>query len=187
MNILGIIASSKLGVDNGDFESIATVSVGSGGSSSISFTSIPATYTHLQVRGIVRSNRADTGDDIKINFNGVTTTSYSSHILGGNGSITYSYGAGSNSAIFAYLGIPAANATANVFDAMVIDVLDYANTNKNKTTRLLHGWDGNGNGDVELVSGGFYDTTAISSISIAPRYGTLFTQYSQFALYGIRT
>ncbi len=100
MPILGIIASSKFG-DVGDYESIATVSVGSGGSSSISFTSIPATYTHLQVRGIVRSNRADTGDDIKINFNGVTTTSYSSHIVGGNGSITYGYGAGSNSAIFA--------------------------------------------------------------------------------------
>jgi hypothetical protein len=48
VSILGIIASSKLTAAAGDFESIATVTVGSGGSAVISFTSIPSTYAHLQ-------------------------------------------------------------------------------------------------------------------------------------------
>jgi hypothetical protein len=55
-NILGIIASSKLSAV-GDYESIATVTVGSGGAANVEFTSIPATYTHLQLRLLAsRSN-----------------------------------------------------------------------------------------------------------------------------------
>ena len=43
----------------GDFESIATVTVGGGGAASIEFTSIPGTYQHLQIRGII-GNGGDT-------------------------------------------------------------------------------------------------------------------------------
>jgi hypothetical protein len=56
VSILGIIASSRLAAV-GDFESIATVSVGSGGAADVEFTSIPATYTHLQIRGIGNCHR----------------------------------------------------------------------------------------------------------------------------------
>ena len=55
--ILGIWASqnySRYSI-TGSYESIATVTVGSGGSSYIEFTSIPGTYTHLQIRGILRN------------------------------------------------------------------------------------------------------------------------------------
>jgi hypothetical protein len=54
MPILGIIASSKLTAAVGDFESIATVTVGGGGAATVEFTSIPATYTHLQLRYIAQ-------------------------------------------------------------------------------------------------------------------------------------
>ena len=56
MPILGIIASSKAVAVPNSYESIATVTVGSGGTSEINFTSIPATYTHLQLRIITGSN-----------------------------------------------------------------------------------------------------------------------------------
>ena len=56
MPILGIIASSISGnLDANDFESIATVSVGSGGAANVEFTSIPATFTHLQIRAILKT------------------------------------------------------------------------------------------------------------------------------------
>jgi hypothetical protein len=51
VSILGIIASSRLAAV-GDYESIATVSVGGGGAADVEFTSIPGTYTHLQIRAL---------------------------------------------------------------------------------------------------------------------------------------
>jgi hypothetical protein len=56
MPILGIIASAITGnLVTTSYESIATVTVGGGGAATVAFTSIPATYTHLQIRGIGRS------------------------------------------------------------------------------------------------------------------------------------
>jgi hypothetical protein len=64
--------------------------------------------------------------------------------------------------------------------------LDYANTNKYKTTRSIGGNDNNGSGFVSLISGLWLSTSAISNIEIIPLNGTLWTQYSHFALYGIK-
>jgi hypothetical protein len=52
MPILGIIASAITGnLVTTSYESIETVTVGSGGSATVlTFSSIPATYTHLQIR-----------------------------------------------------------------------------------------------------------------------------------------
>jgi len=49
-------------VGPGDYESIQTVTVGSTSQSSISFTSIPSTYKHLQIRYISRCDRVDVTD-----------------------------------------------------------------------------------------------------------------------------
>ena len=58
----------------GSYESIATVSVGSGGTSSADFTSVPSTYTHLQIR---YTTYASNGSYLSIQFNGDTGTNYS--------------------------------------------------------------------------------------------------------------
>ena len=64
----------------GDFESIATTTVGSGGIADVTFSSIPATYTHLQLRGIARTNRADSNQDaVVVRFNSDTGNNYSRH------------------------------------------------------------------------------------------------------------
>jgi hypothetical protein len=185
MNILGIIASSKFG-DVGDYESIATVSVGSGGSSFVEFTSIPGTYTHLQIRALARGTRSDAGDGLTLQFNGDTASNYSSHNLYGNGS-TVSAGVWNTTNIPLQNVMCAATGGSNIFGVMVTDILDYANTNKYKTTRDLSGNDRNGSGDVTFQSGSWRNTNAITSIKIAPLYGAGIAQYSQFALYGIRS
>jgi hypothetical protein len=66
-----------------------------------------------------------------------------------------------------------------------MDILDYANTNKFKTTRTLTGSDLNGSGVVSLDSGSWRSTSAITSITFTAR-ANLINTYSSFALYGIK-
>lgn len=184
MPILGIIASSTL-VAAGDFESIASVSVTGATAANVEFTSIPATYTHLQVRALGRTDRAANGDFINIQMNGVTTSTYALHELIGDGS-SASAGNGVSQTATATQRFAGANATASVFGGFVLDILDYANTNKNKTIRGLGGTDNNGNGIVSLTSGVFLSTNAITSLKFLPGLGSNFVQYTHFALYGIK-
>jgi hypothetical protein len=187
MPILGIIASSISGnLDAGDFESIATVSVTGATAANVEFTSIPATFTHLQIRALGRTDRAATGDFINIQFNSITTSSYALHELLGDGS-SASSNPGVSQTATATQRFGGANATAGVFGVFVLDILDYANTNKNTTIRGLGGTDNNGSGIVSLSSGLFNATNAISSIKFLPGLGSNFVQYTQFALYGIRS
>jgi hypothetical protein len=180
--ILGIFASAVTGgVSVGSFESIATVTVGSGGSSSVSFTSIPNTYTHLQIRGIGQSASADYY--VRYQFNGDSGTNYYHHSLTGDGS-SASAAAGSNSD-GSFAGPQMGYNTGSVRGVHICDILDYANTNKYKTCRVLGGYDNNGSGVVTLHSGLWKSTSAITSISIFPYAGNL-TQYTHFALYGIK-
>ena len=186
MPILGTVASQFSGKSFSSFESIATVTVGAGGSASVSFTSIPATYTQLQVRGIARSTRATNEDSITTRFNNDSGANYFSyHEVYGDGS-SASAGAGSSSGTGIGFGyIAAASSSANIFGVAVIDVLDYLNTNKNKVPRILAGYDRNGGGIIALTSGLWRNTAAINRIDLIPASGN-FTQYSSFALYGIK-
>ena len=171
-----------------DYESIATVSVGSGGTSAAEFTSIPSTYTHLQIRGIARSTRTDLADGINMTFNSDTGSNYSWHYVRGDGGSAGAGGAASQTEILVSYDLAAANALANEFGVFVIDILDYSNTNKYKTTRHLAGNDRNGAGAVGLCSGNWRSTSAITSIKLKPYWGAYnWVQYSSFALYGIKS
>ena len=184
MPILGIIASSKFG-DVGDFESIATVTVGSGGSSSITFSSIPGTYAHLQIRYTARGTRASSYIDVRSRYNSDTGNNYYAlHQVYGDGA---SAAAGSDSTANLLLTgyTSAANQSASIFGVGVIDILDYVNTNKYKTQRSLIGIDNNGSGYIILRSGLWMSTSAINTISLFPDADN-FAQYSHFALYGIK-
>jgi hypothetical protein len=179
--ILGIYASQISGhlfAPSGAYDSIATVTVGGAGSSSISFSSIPSTYQHLQIRYTARTNRSATSDLLNITLNGSATTT--GHFLYGTGA------AASAGVLNSFVGWATANsATSNAFGTGVIDVLDYANTNKNRVLRALAGWDGNGDGEIALTSVLQTSTTALSSFTITPVSGS-FVQYTQFALYGVK-
>jgi hypothetical protein len=184
--ILGIYASQISGhlfAPSGAYDSIATTTVGAGGAASVTFSSIPSTYTHLQVRLFGRGSGSNTQSFVKLEFNGDTTGSnYYSHYIQADGS---SVVAGPNASISAHYDIAGANATASVFGAMIFDVLDYANTSKNKTSRVLGGVDNNGSGRMNLTSGLWLNTSAINSLTITPGSGS-FVQYTSAALYGIK-
>jgi hypothetical protein len=184
MPIFGITASSNMSTKLTDFYQIATTTVGAGGASSVEFTSIPQDYTHLQVRFTSRSAAAVTADYGKVQFNNDTTAVYANHYFGGTGASTFA-GANINSTYSETTSTPGTSRTANVFDAGVYDILDYANTNKFKTARMLYGWDANGTGEITVVSNLWRSTAAITSIKFFGTSGN-YSQYTSFALYGIK-
>lgn len=153
------------------YDSIATTTVGSGGSSSITFSSIPSTYTHLQVRITGLSTAAD----CVLNLNG-NNANYS-HQLYGNGATAFSNAYASQGYI------DAGNGAGTYPSVYIIDILDYSNTNKYKTVRDLFGYDFNGSGRVGLNSMLYSTTSVISSLSFT---GRTWGEYSSFALYGIK-
>ena len=181
MPILGILASGISGnLLSPSYDSIATVTV-STAVSSISFTSIPATYKHLQIRGIYKASATNGGSPL-LWFNNDTTSGYASHQLSGDGATAT---AGSNQPNPSGMLAGAATQSTAQFTAFVIDILDYANTSKNKTSRLLVGYDANGSGVSQFGSGVYFSTTAVSRIDMSPQSAN-FAQYSSFALYGVK-
>ncbi len=165
----------------GDFESIATVSLSSS-AANVEFTSIPATFTHLQVRALTRETSGSFPGFSYLQVNSDTGNNYSQHALYGNGTSAL-VGATSTASII-YSG-PVGGTTTSTFGGMVIDILDYANTNKYKTLRGLSGADNNGSGEIRFWSGLWQSTNAITSIKLFGNNGN-WQQYSHFALYGIR-
>lgn len=171
----------------GDYESISTVTVtAGGGQASVEFTSIVGTYKHLQIRYMARCAGAYGAADpsaMRGEFNSdTTTTNYYSHYIRGNGA-TATAGANNGPNYFGW--VPNNSITSGIFGVGIIDILDYANTNKNKTSRTLTGFDTNGGGSAYLTSHLWKNTAAITSIKLTAYDGNL-VQNSSFALYGIK-
>ena len=176
--ISGLLSGAGAPASTTSYESIATVTVGAGGSSSISFTSIPSTFKHLQVRAISK-NSSSTNTNAVLSLNG-NAIGYR-HYIYGDGTT-----AGAGAAANGEGVISATSASSNVFGAFVMDILEYTNTNINKTVRVLQGVDENGSGVLAFNSFLYStNTNAITSLTLTSS-GTNFVQYSSFALYGIK-
>jgi len=162
----------------GAFESIATLT-GDGSSGTITFSSIPATYKHLQIRGIYN----DGGYNMRLRFNADAGANYTRHTVISTGSaISASAGTSQNDLdLISYGG-----SGANNVSACIIDILDYSATSKNKTVRAFNGYVESISAQVVFLSSGLWaNTNAINSISILNLYGSYNTQ-TVFSLYGIK-
>ena len=154
-----------------------------GGETTLSFTSIPSTYKHLQIRGVSRDNAASSG--LRIRLNNDSGSSYSWHRIYGDGSSTYAGASFSTSIIFlsSWVGN---GSNSNMFTATLIDIHDYASSTKNKVIRAINGSDTNntgGNDNIALTSGTRYNTEAVTSVNIDFPVGAI--AGSTFALYGM--
>jgi hypothetical protein len=162
---------------------IASTTLSSNGQ--VSFTGIPATFTHLQIRCTARSaDSGTTSRQIYVYFNGDGASNYAGHYIYGDGAnvpggnaLTVTYGA--------VAAIPAAGNLANVYAGVVIDIVDYANTSKNKTLKSIAGVDFNGSGAVSFSSGHWRNTAAINRVDVNTEGS--FLAGSRFDLYGIST
>lgn len=179
---------NNISADNYYMEPIAKTLVGVGGTATITFDNIPQGYKHLQIRAIARDNRADAGSSsLRMTFNSDTGSNYyTSHRLTGGGTSAVA-GAGATGAHILFAESASGNSTSNCFSAIILDILDYNNTNKYKTTRTLLGIDLNdANGSVGIRSGLWMNTAPITSITITHNNASNIVQHSRFALYGIR-
>lgn len=177
-NIAGLLGVGTP-VSTNSYESIQTITVSST-VSDITFTSIPSTYKHLQIRGIVQLSQSG---EMDLQFNSDTGSNYSYHRIYGSGSsVVAEAGVSTSQATVGYY----VSATNN-FNGFVIDILDYANTSKNKTVRSLNGNDTNGGGLIIFDSSAWRSTSAITSIKFFSKdVSRNLNQYSSFALYGIK-
>ena len=185
--ILGIWASQISGhlwAPEGAYDALATVTVPSGGAASISFAGIPQGYKHLELRYFGRGTASGQTYGI-VSANGDTSTSnYKGHDLFGDGGTAYASAYSSISG-FVIQKFPGTSSTSGIFGTGIFTILDYASTNKNKTSRCLGGQDSNGSGEIDFVSSAWFSTSAITSLSIVPSSGS-FAQYTQFSLFGVK-
>jgi hypothetical protein len=187
--LFGNTASSGL-ADSvvGSYDSIATTTLSSA-QATITFSSIPATYSHLQLRCFMPPNNSGVGDAFqRLQFNGDTGSTYSGHWISGNGS------AAGNGNTVSTTSIPFAVVTgignSSLYpSASITDILDYSSTVKYKTLQSITGIEQNtnagGTSQLYLFSGNWRNTAAITSISFNSAYGS-FVSGSSFALYGIK-
>lgn len=165
------------------FESIATLTPS--GVSTITFSSIPSTYQHLQIRIIGRTNYTSTNDSVSVRFNGDTGSNYSYHAIQGAAGGLSTDAAASQTRILLNNGLAGGEAGTSVFGADIIDIHDYASTSKNKTLRALNGRENNTSVSViGIRSGAWYSTSAVTSITLF--FNANAQSGSVFSLYGIK-
>ena len=188
MPVLGIFASQitgKLYAPTGSMYHISTTTL-STATASVTFSSIPADYTHLQVRCISKSSyTTGTVDTVRATFNSDSAGNYSYHFLRGSGSAASADNDVSVTSLFIGNQANSGSGMTSIFGAGVIDILDYANTNKYKTIRTLCGYDSNGDGRILLSSSNWRSTSAITSVSFTMSNGNFATDTS-FSLYGVK-
>jgi hypothetical protein len=162
------------------FESIATAS--GSGVSSVTFSSIPATYAHLQIRAISQDNN---NSELRLQFNADTATNYSWHNIQAIDSNSTSATGGASSTSIRYAGF--SSGTANFWCANIIDIHEYANTARFKTSRSFFGYSKNvsGQGIIWYASGNWRSNSAITSITILNGDSVNWNSGTTFELYGI--
>ena len=155
------------------YVALANITLGSS-ASSVTFSSIPATYRDL----VLVSNFSISTGQSQIRINSDTGNNYSTVLMSGSSA----GGAQSNSFTASFfqpsnlVGEP-----ANTQNLWTLQLMDYSATDKHKTS-LLRFNNASTNGPVQAQALRWANTAAITSILI---YNGTFLSGSTFALYGI--
>lgn len=161
-------------------ELIQTTSVGAGGASSITFTSIPATYTDLWLMVNVRSG--SNNDTLFLRVNGSTASTTSAYMEGNGASVS---SGSSTTNTFVRFGTITSAASADTFSSARAYLPNYTSSaNKTVTTDYVSE-NNNTTAYQTLVAGVFPITDAITSLTISNTGGSL-AAYSSASLYGVK-
>lgn len=159
------------------YEAIATNTVTST-VSSVTFSSIPSTYTDLVIVGNVLGNGSVS---IDFQFNGDTATNYSYTVLDGDGA-TASSNRQTNTTNIQFAGWSRnLNSTTNP-STMIANIMNYSNTTTNKTAVIRSMALGTAGDCVDAFVGTWRSTAAITSITIR---GSVVSG-TTYSLYGIK-
>ena len=153
----------------------------------VDFGSIPADYKHLQIRVMTQDTRNTPVNRLSIRVgNGSVDTgsNYSYHYLSADGATVATSGGGDSKIPAGYSN--SATTLSSTYGVGIWDILDYANTNKYKTMKILSGCDRNGSGELAVATGAWLSTVAIDTIRFYSNNAGDLSQYSTFSLYGIK-
>ena len=152
----------------------------SSNAATVSFTSIPATYTDLKMMALVRTTRSAVEENMYLYCN--SNDSGVGKFLYGQNSVTDSFSAGDSYK----LDVNGANATANSFSPVSFYICNYAKTTQPKNIGVFAGRETNtaADGRVWLNSALWADNAAVSSINMRLQFAN-FVSGCQFYLYGI--
>lgn len=189
-SFVSVLDSGGAGGAGASFESIATAT-GTGSSGTITFSSIPSTYTSLQIRILGRNTAATSGRRTAVlQFNSDTGNNYVAYhnLFGDGAAATADAFTTANGCYVSYM-FSASGVSTDMYGAAIIDLHDYATTTKNKTVRAFGGTNVNnttaGDQAIVLHSSLWLSTAAINSISVKTD-GSNWATGSVFSLYGIK-
>lgn len=183
MPILGTIASSYLQSTTSYF-SIASVTITDNSTNSITFSGIPNTYSHLQLRAFITS--VNDSQYYGMRFNSVSSGNlYVDQGIGGRQTDTMESWSYPNENAFALVG--RGNGTNPTFPGIaIVDIIDYTDTTKFKTTRGMNTITRTTTGETYMRSGVFMSTNAVSSITIYNASNGYFMTGNKIMLFGIK-
>jgi hypothetical protein len=161
------------------YKKIATLSVTTATQAALEFTNIPGAYTDLVILASTRSNRASVAEDIKIEFNGVSTNQ-TLRTLSGNGST-----ANSTNDTLIYAWSVGNSATASTFGNWQAYITNYTSSNSKAVSIDAVGENNATTAYQALAAGRWNDSAAVTSIKLLPYTGPDWLQYSTSTLYGI--
>jgi hypothetical protein len=156
-----------------------------GSQAAIDFTSIPGTYTDLVIKYSARTNKSNTNSDVYLQFNGITTATYSFKRIFGDGSSASSDGL-TNDAKGGFAGNAAGSlATASTFSNSEVYIPNYAGSTA-KSWSVDSVAENNATVAMDTLQAGYWSgTSAITSIKLQDYDAASFVQYSTAYLYGI--
>jgi hypothetical protein len=159
---------------------IASTTVGAGGASSVTFSSIPQTYTDLVLKISARDDSAGGITSVRVRPNGLTTNLTTKRLYG------YSGAAGADQPGVWLMMTSGSLTTANTFGNSEMYIFNYTSSNfKSSSIDAVMENNSATEYELEILAGLWSDTAAITSLGIFPAVGNS-VQYSTFTLYGIK-
>ena len=190
---LGILAVAGAGAAGGGgaYDRLATTILANNSTQSIEFTSLGSysAYKHLQLRGVIQTQRSASSSDVGVlRFNGDAATNYTWHWLEAGGTNLVSEGFTSRT--YARVEEVSTNSGGTLsWTPIIIDILDFNNTSKNKTVRFIYGHPQTQGGSrvVSLSSSVWMSTSAITSLTLDfTLSANNYTAGSRLSLYGVK-
>jgi hypothetical protein len=161
---------------------IETVTVGSGGAASITFSAIAADWTDLYIVTSFRTGSRTSGNGgfvYEVLFNGVSANRSSRNLRGSGSSVS------SITATEIWLHGGASDDTANTFGNSSIYIPNYTSSSA-KSASIDAVNETNGTTAYQLIGAGLWNQTdAITSITLKGLFGDSLVEHSSASLYGI--
>ena len=162
------------------YEMISTTTVGTA-VATVTFSSIPATYTDLVLVCSARTTRAATSDNLAVRFNSDSTAIYSATNLFGDTGAGSARSTGDSFCYWSY--IPSASQASGTFGVATMNIMNYANTTTFKTAVSKSG---NTTAQLETTANLYRSTSAISTLTMLSATSNNIAVGSTFTLYGIK-